>query len=487
MSILLGAAVTLLSAQSIDAQNFIQYVPQPAPQYQQPAPQYSQPAPQYQQYQQQYQQPAPQYQQPAQQYVQPQPDRSGYRTILYPQGVARLKSYPEFNALSYELYQAQRNGGVQILEVRVCGSSSPEGNYQENLTLAALRTEFAAKQLKNILNVPESKIRKENLGEDWDGLYALVAASNIPYKDEVLWIIRTKTMTERKQALKSLANGYVWGILSKEFFPQMRCVKFAVYCSAPQGSGGYVPSYNPNIPFGQKDTIYVMQDNKKAQKQQYKPQPQQEEVVLVLENGEGTPVVRQVKKVPKPKTYRPDRVYHDTPWFMGFKTNVLADIAVLPNIALEVQLAERMSFEIGGTYSTKNIFFPTPETKIYSVNPELRYWTRQAMQTGHFFGLHANFAWYTTKWKDGLLYQNTGAPAYSVGLTYGYSMKLDRRDRLGLEFFIGVGYGSYKQMVGQQSEVDLLWYEIDNQTKTHVGVTKLGVNLRYNFSLRRVK
>ena len=77
-------------------------------------------------------------------------------------------------------------------------------------------------------------------------------------------------------------------------------------------------------------------------------------------------------------------------------------------------------------------------------------------------------------------------PAWSVGLTYGYSFALDRKAHWGLEFVLGVGYGNYSQNIGAWSETDQKWYIHEYQNNTHVGITRAGLNLTYRFSTRRV-
>lgn len=120
------------------------------------------------------------------------------------------------------------------------------------------------------------------------------------------------------------------------------------------------------------------------------------------------------------------------------------------------------------------------------------------MQRGSFFGIHAMTTWYTFKWTDGYLYQNgaegqysgdagSNSPAWSVGLTYGYSVALDRKAHWGLELVLGVGYGQYSQNLGAWNETDKKWYIHEHQNNTYTGITRAGLNLTYRFSARRVK
>lgn len=204
----------------------------------------------------------------------------------------------------------------------------------------------------------------------------------------------------------------------------------------------------------------------------------------------GTPIVKKYSS----------KAYYDTPWMFGIKTNLLSDAALaLPYGGLEIQIARRMSLDLSGWYSSWNIYYPNEQTRIYGASPEIRWWLGdKVMREGHFIGVHGNASWYTVEWKnkDGVnkLYQNgtlwlddTGneTPAWSCGLTYGYSLGLGRNDFWGLEFFLGLGYSSYQQKVISLSPENIGTYT--HEKNTYIGITKVGINLTYRFSLRRVK
>lgn len=424
-------------------------------------------------------------------------------SIALPRSVSRLSSYPPFNAAVLELSQILDNPDYSLLSVYICGSSSPDGLYANNAALGKARTEEAVAYIKSLMDIPDSKIHAESLDEDWGRLYELVKASDIQYREEVLDIIENKSWGERKTALQKLDDGRVWKRLDEDFFPKLRCVRFAIYCK-----------WDPSKPYLGRpekeriDTVYLY-DTVYVKKQIYveevQVQESVEEVAAVqesvdVETGVPAPAGYPVEDMSNVDVKSPAGEkavkYWDTPWMLGFKTNLLADAVVMPNVGFEVQLADHFSFELMGMYTQKNIFFPDDNTKIYGFRPEVRYWTRRAMHHGHFFGLHANVAWYTLKWDDGKLYQNFGTvpgkagndkPAWSVGATYGYMIRLDKKEHWGLEFLLGVGYGQYRQDVGVWSEDDQKWYSRGIEDKQYIGVTRVGINLIYKFSVRRVR
>ncbi len=195
---------------------------------------------------------------------------------------------------------------------------------------------------------------------------------------------------------------------------------------------------------------------------------------------------------------------YKTPWMMGVKTNILSDALVIPDLGVELQLGKHLSLGVNGRYTQTNIFCHNDHTKVYGVSPEIRWWFgKRTMQKGHFIGVDGNFSWYTLEWirKDGshALYQNgkeneyseidagSSSPAWSFGVLYGYSVGLDRKAHWGLEFVFGLGYRKAVHNVGQWSATPVpAWYFTGNETRSGFGITKLGINLTYRFSLRKV-
>ena len=64
-------------------------------------------------------------------------------------------------------------------------------------------------------------------------------------------------------------------------------------------------------------------------------------------------------------------------------------------------------------------------------------------------------------------------------------MGLGRKANWGIEFVLGVGYGSYKQNIAER--IEGTWRLAEHQNKPHFGITRAGINLTYRFSVRKVK
>lgn len=191
--------------------------------------------------------------------------------------------------------------------------------------------------------------------------------------------------------------------------------------------------------------------------------------------------------------------YYATPWLASVKTNILADVISVPYAGVEVQLMDRLSLDLGGWYGQWNLLYPNKQTRLYGAAPELRWWVGgDMMGKGHFVGLHGMAAWYTlaVENKDGnkVIYQNgtadlddTGSlsPSWNCGVTYGYSLPLDRKGHFCLEFYAGLGYMRYQHKYIVSLPDGQKGYE--HKVIEGVSLTKAGINLAYRFSLRRYR
>ena len=73
----------------------------------------------------------------------------------------------------------------------------------------------------------------------------------------------------------------------------------------------------------------------------------------------------------------------------------------------------------------------------------------------------------------------------AAGITYGYSIGLGRKAHWGLELVVGVGYSQYSQNLARYNSG--VWEFVEHQDIRQFGLTRVGLNLTYRFSLRRVK
>ena len=419
-------------------------------------------------------------------------------SIVLPRGVSKLTSYPKFNAAAYELSQVLQDPDKQLLQVWVCGSASPDGLWEYNVKLSEERTNEAVAYLKEVIDIPDSLIHKESLNEDWDKLAELVEASDMPYKDQVVNIIRTKSWGPRKDALQKLDGGNVWKQLCDEFFPELRCVRFAIYCKWDP-SKPHLSAPEPVV----RDTVVLTETVHKVDTMLVKETVEIKDTVFVRDT---VVVVKEVVKVVEPEVVpvvvetAPEvvapaedvkegrQIQWLNPNVMAIKTNLVSDAMAIPSLGLEVQIYKGLSLDVSGSYGFYNIFNKSQRNmSSWHVSPELRWWFGEhPLQKGSFIGLHANVCNYSLEWRDGVAYQNMpDRYGWSAGFTYGACACLDRKAHWGLEFVIGAGYGRYHQNIGTMGEDGAFTIdeEVVPQVKHHFGLTKLAVNLVYRFSL----
>jgi len=402
-------------------------------------------------------------------------------SIELPRGQSRMYNYPQFNAAAYELEQVLKDPSKELLQVWVCGSASPDGLWAYNVKLSMDRTNAAANYLKDVLDIPDAQIHKESLNEDWDRLYSLIEESDIPCRNQVLEIIKNKDWAERKIALQELQGGEVWDILVRDFFPKLRCVRFAIFCK-----------WTPDKPHlsEPKDTVYVTDTVVVIKEKIVCAKPD-----TIIVEAAPVPVVEEkvveetVEEVVPQKRRGPKRdINWLAPHVMAVKTNLLADAVAIPTLGVEVQLVKGLSLDLSGSYGFFLDSFNRVNqgAKFYNVSPELRWWFwDHPMQWGSFIGVHANVSEYELAWRDGVAYQSIhGKPAWSAGFTYGASACLDRNAHWGLEFVVGVGYGRSYQNIGSISRGQFVPNEnVAPQTHEYFGLTKIALNLVYRFSL----
>ena len=405
-------------------------------------------------------------------------------SIVLPRGVSKLANYPKFNAAAYELSQVLQDPDKKVLQVWVCGSASPDGLWGYNVKLSQERTDEAAAYLKDVLDLPDSLIHKESLNEDWDRLAELVAASDMQYAGQVVDIIRTKTWGERKTALQELDGGKVWTKLCSDFFPLLRCVRFAIYCqwdpSKPHLSAPEPVVFRDTMVLKEfvRDTMYVKEVVEVKDTVFVR-----DTVVVVKEVVPAVAPVKVAESQPQPKKEK----FWLKPNIIAVKSNLVADAMAIPSLGLEVQLYKGLSLDVSGSYGFFNVFNKAErDMSSWHVSPELRYWFGEhPLQRGSFIGLHANVSNFSLEWRDGVAYQTVpGHEAWSAGLTYGACARMGKKSHWGLEFVIGVGYGRYYQNIGTFEAGKFVSNpEVAPELKEHFGLTKLALNLVYRFSV----
>ena len=291
--------------------------------------------------------------------------------VAFPHAVSNLSNYPKINIAAIELMKVLEDPNIELSRIYVCGSTSPVGLWGDNVKLSQARTDNVAKYLQYSLDIPENKIIKESRNEDWDRLARMVEESDLPYKYEVLDIINNKTWGDRKTALRRLAGGSVWKTLERDFFPELRSVRFGIFCRYKQQP---VATVIDTVYI--RDTIYIKEYIREEPKVIYKNQPVVKETRTRASKSQA-----QSPKAPKSRKSSTKSsgsqpvaaVDNGNTWKIGIKTNLLNDAIVIPNLGVELQVLDHVSFNLEGWYTPYNMFAPAKDTNFSGFRPQFRY------------------------------------------------------------------------------------------------------------------
>lgn len=144
--------------------------------------------------------------------------------------------HPDFKNNRYEIDKIDRlfaplrqKHFVSVRSIRVCGYSSPDGNYGNNERLAEARSRFFSIYLRSVYGIPRGLVEVSSVAEDWEGLVDLLERDNLPYREAVLRVIsRYGIFNGREKYLMELQSGYPYKDMLRHFFPRLRRIEVIV-------------------------------------------------------------------------------------------------------------------------------------------------------------------------------------------------------------------------------------------------------------------
>lgn len=330
-----------------------------------------------------------------------------------------------------------------ITTINIVAGASPEGSYTLNQRLSRERAACISQLLQQHLNLPAHVFVEKPLGVDWDGLYRLVEQSDMPYRDEVLDIIkntpeldpsRGRNYELRRKTLEKLHGGEPYKYMYDNFFPTLR-------------------GFNMNIEIVWEKPLLERVPTRL-------PEPQ--------------PLTIKPMEIPMPKLTPSIPPYRE-PRYFAIKTNMLIDALAVPNIGVEAYLGKQWSASANWMYS----WWKTDRThwywRTYGGDIELRRWFGEAADEkplqGWHVGLYGGIVTYDFE-TGGRGYLGDRW-SYFGGVSLGYSMPIKRR--LNIDFTLGVGYlgGEYKEYI--PDEGCYVWQA--TKQRNWIGPTKLEVSL----------
>lgn len=357
--------------------------------------------------------------------------------------------------------------GNRLRIVRISTSSSPDGNAASNQRLSERRAASIVDYVRHTISLPDSLVEVLSFGEDWEDLIRLVEESSMPYREEALdilrntpvWVVRNGVVVDgRKRQLQALHGGQVWRYMYEHMFPELR-----------------------------NSRVYVVSERYRKPEPKPEPVPEPEpEPVVVPEPVDTLPVAPVTPPVVEPEpvdtlpaapievpTVAPVQE-SGKPFYMALKSNLLYDVALVPNIGIEFYVGRGWS--LGGSWmyawwksERRHNFWRTYGGE-FEVRKYLGQRAKEKPLTGHHLGLYGQMLTYDFETgSTGYL----SKMSYGAGIEYGYSLPIGRR--LNLDFGIGIGYlgGEYK--VYDPMDTHYVW----KQTKQRhwFGPTKAEISL----------
>ena len=144
--------------------------------------------------------------------------------------------HPELKNNRYEIDKIERlivplqkDNFTSVKSIRICGYSSPDGNYRDNEHLAEARSRFFSIYLRSMYGIPRGLVEVSSVAEDWEGLVDLLMCENPPYRDAALRVIsRYGVFNGREKYLMELQGGSPYKDMLRHFFPRLRRIEVIV-------------------------------------------------------------------------------------------------------------------------------------------------------------------------------------------------------------------------------------------------------------------
>lgn len=355
-----------------------------------------------------------------------------FARIYYRQGSGRIDTLLDGNAEAFASFIAAmrknyENGFPEGSFLKVYSYVSLEGTESFNARLCKRRSDSVIIYLRQHVSIPDSVV-VHDMGYDWKTLTTLVKDSGMPYRKQVLDILRTpagyihqKTGSladTRKRELVRLMGGIPYNYMERYFFPKMRNSFLEFSIEIKQAT----------------DTLAREESDKKRK---------EDSPVL-------SPVSDSISVLPAPEEITDTVVpTSSSPFYMALKTNLLYDTSLVPNLGVEFYLGKGWSVAANWMYAWWKSDRKHNYWRTYGGDMEIRRWfgkkTMEKPLTGHHIGFYGQIITYDFELGGRGYLGNRWS--YGAGVSYGYSHPVGKQ--LNLDFTLGIGYlgGEYKEYI----------------------------------------
>ena len=361
--------------------------------------------------------------------------------IHFRQGDARLDlSFGENRAalegIVQRLWEKRGDPALRLERLVYVGGASPEGSVAINRRLSEERARALFGYLARYVLLPDSMTASEFVGRDWEGLLRLAEQDEgVPFRAEVLALLQEICREKGDDSLdplgrlQRLRGGEPYRYMYRELFPALRRsqVEFR---------------YRAVEPLVVHDTLWL-----------------RDTVWL-----HDTVYVEVKTEVPVRK-----------PFYMSLHTNMLYDLALVPNGGVEFYLGRGWSVAGNWMYAWWKSDRKHNYWRIYGGDLAVRkYFGRLAKEkplTGHHAGVYGGIVTYDFE-LGGRGYLGDRW-SWHAGVEYGYALPIARR--LNLDFSLGLGYlgGEYKEYL----PIDDCYVWQATKRRRWFGPTKAGIAL----------
>lgn len=349
----------------------------------------------------------------------------------------------------------QTHASGQLRQIEICAWSCPAGDFSTSQRIARQRARNLADYITARSDIPSDMISIKETGIGWEELAALVEADpDVPGRETVLgilvntdvWIFdsQNRVVDGRKRQLMNVAGGRSWWYMREHLFPKIRLAEALVLSEKPVEDTDSVMTSLPDTttvpPVTPQDTV----------------------------------ITDTALTVPAEPVIVPENAADEFTWDGSkvlLKTNIPFWAIVVPNLGVEVRLADHWSLDIPVYYSPFTVD-RCYRFRTFTMQPGVRYWLNPAMR-GHFFGVHLTGGAFNISVNDRERFQDTDG-VWGAGVDYGYALPFN--EHWGMEFNIGAGYMWTRYQT---------FYNIDNGAaystgiKNYFGITRLGISLIY--------
>lgn len=377
-------------------------------------------------------------------------------------------------------------------EVVIRSYSSPDGDLRSNNRLTRLRGDSLASYIIRYTGIDPGKVTCEPEGIGYDILRTLVEKdTQVPDREQVLDALRTVPETveyapgmvkeQLKVRLLTIAGGRAYVYMKQHMFPKLRNSMSVLLIVRRRDAGEPLRQYIPESV--QNAEVYALSTREgdpilAAQRPAVVAGDRGAASVVPADSAvavapEADSAVAVVPAVDSGKTVsgrkKSSFTWESSRWWL--KTNLPFYALVVPNLAVEVRLADQWSLDIPVYYSPYTVA-RNYRYRVFALQPSARYWLKPGMK-GHFFGVHLLGGMFNISVDERNRYQDTDG-MWGAGLDYGYALKFSKH--WGMEFNIGVGYIWTRYDTFYNVENGISW---DTSTANYLGITRLGISLIY--------